>query len=47
MSKGVAVAFKESFGGVDDLLSQNVVSGGVGVLEREGRYIFYLVTKER
>ena len=46
MSKGVAVGFKDSFGGVEDLLAQNVSSGGVGVLKRGDRFIFYLVTKE-
>lgn len=46
MSKGVAVGFRDSFGGVDDLLSQNVQAGGLGVLSRDDRWVFYLVTKE-
>eukprot|EP00927_Polykrikos_kofoidii_P017504 TRINITY_DN17982_c0_g1_i1.p1 TRINITY_DN17982_c0_g1~~TRINITY_DN17982_c0_g1_i1.p1 ORF type:complete len:283 (+),score=56.43 TRINITY_DN17982_c0_g1_i1:54-902(+) len=45
MSAGIAAEFKRRFGGVQDLKSQNVDIGGVAVLEKKGRLIFYLVTK--
>ena len=47
MSAGIAVAFKERFGGLEELRRQRINVGGVGVLRRDGRYIYYLVTKER
>ncbi len=47
MGKGIATVFKSKFGSVEELLSQRVPVGGVGVLESEGRCIFYLVTKEK
>jgi len=47
MSKGVAVGFRDNFGGVDELLKQNVPLGGVGWLKREERYIYYLVSKSK
>jgi len=45
MSKGIALGFKERFGGKDELLAQNVKSGGVAFLKREDRVIYYMVTK--
>ena len=47
MGAGIAVAFKERFGGLEELRRQRINVGGVGVLRRDGRYIYYLVTKER
>lgn len=45
MGKGIAVLFKKKFGGVEEIKKQGVKPGGVAVLERGGRYIYYLVTK--
>merc|ERR1719295_1017237 len=47
MGKGIAVLFKRKFKGVDTLRKQNVQVGGVGVLPRQNRYVYYLITKER
>jgi len=43
---GIAGKFKEEFKGVGELLDQNVTVGGCAHLQRNNRYIFYLVTKE-
>ncbi|XP_061177214.1 ADP-ribose glycohydrolase OARD1-like [Saccostrea echinata] len=45
MGKGIAVLFKKKFGGVEEIKKQGVKPGGVAVLDRSGRYIYYLVTK--
>lgn len=50
MGKGIAVLFKNQFGCVDALKSQNISVGGVAVLDRtkeEGRFIYYLITKPK
>ena len=47
MSKGIAVQFVKRFAGVDDLKAQQKKVGDTAVLERDGRYIYYLITKER
>ena len=47
MSSGIAVDFKEKFGGLDELRRQRMGVGDVGVIRRNGRYIYYLVTKDR
>ena len=47
MGKGIALIFKQKFGGVDELQKQNKKVGEVAVLERNGRYIYYLITKEK
>lgn len=47
MGKGIAVLFKKKFGGVDEILTQAQKQGGVAVLERGKRYVYYLVTKEK
>merc|ERR1719331_2527210 len=47
MGAGIAVDFKKQFGGVEDLTRQNVEVGGCGVLHKKGRYIYYLVTKNK
>lgn len=45
MGKGIAVLFKKKFGGVEEIKRQRVKPGGVAVLERGGRFVYYLVTK--
>ncbi|CAG9810591.1 unnamed protein product [Chironomus riparius] len=47
MGMGIAVKFRDLFGKVDYLKSQNVKSGGCAVLKVQNpdRYIYYLVTK--
>lgn len=45
MAAGIAVKFKQIYGQVDELLSQDVQTGGVAVLKDGDRYIYYLVTK--
>lgn len=45
MGAGIAVKFKQIYGQVDELRSQNVQSGGVAVLKNNERFIYYLVTK--
>jgi hypothetical protein len=47
MGKGIAVHFKEQFGGVDDLRKQDKQIGETAVLKRDNRFIYYLITKER
>lgn len=47
MGKGIAVIFKKKFGGVKELLSQGQSPGGVATLRRDGRDVYYLVTKEK
>jgi O-acetyl-ADP-ribose deacetylase (regulator of RNase III) len=47
MGKGIATFFKKKYGGVDELRSQNLEIGSTGVLERNGRYVYYLITKSR
>ncbi|XP_063700848.1 ADP-ribose glycohydrolase OARD1-like [Culicoides brevitarsis] len=45
MGAGIAVKFKQLFGQVDKLKSQNQRAGGVAVLKDGERYIYYLVSK--
>ena len=45
MGAGIAILFREKFGGIAELREQRPEIGGVCYLKREGRYIFYLVTK--
>ena len=47
MGKGIATFFKKKYGGIDELKEQNLQIGSVGVLERNNRYIYYLITKSR
>ena len=47
MGKGVAKGFRERFGGVAELREQRKGVGDVAVVQRDGRFIFYLITKER
>ncbi|KAM4698916.1 ADP-ribose glycohydrolase OARD1 isoform 2-T2 [Discoglossus pictus] len=47
MGAGIALEFRNKFGRVEELKSQNKKKGEVSILEDNGRYIYYLVTKER
>lgn len=46
MGAGVAVDFRQHFGCVEELLSQNRRVGEVAYLEHNNYYIFYLITKQ-
>ncbi|XP_049793057.1 transcription initiation factor TFIID subunit 1-like isoform X2 [Schistocerca nitens] len=45
MGSGIAVTFKQMFRRVDELLEQRKRQGQVAMLELDGRFIYYLVTK--
>jgi O-acetyl-ADP-ribose deacetylase (regulator of RNase III) len=52
MGKGIAVLFKQKFGGVDELKAQRVKVGGVAILHRPSetrpeRHVYYLITKPK
>lgn len=51
MGAGIAKIFHSKFGKVDELIGQHAGIGDVAVLEdsnqNQGRYIYYLVTKQR
>jgi hypothetical protein len=47
MSKGIAVLFKDKFGGITDLKMQKVKVGSIAVLSRDNRFIYYLITKAK
>ena len=47
MSKGIAVLFKNKFGHVHLLRSQNPNVGNIVFLTHRSRYIYYLVTKSK
>lgn len=47
MGKGIAVLFKNKFGGISELKQQNQKTGGCAILKRDSRYIYYLVTKDK
>ncbi|XP_027602849.1 ADP-ribose glycohydrolase OARD1 isoform X1 [Pipra filicauda] len=47
MGAGIAVLFKKKFGGVQELLDQKKKTGEVAVLQRDDRYIYYLITKQK
>ncbi|XP_013115237.2 ADP-ribose glycohydrolase OARD1 [Stomoxys calcitrans] len=46
MGKGIAVKFRNKFGNMAQLQSQNVKPGGVAVVAQNSRFIYNLVTKE-
>ncbi|CAI2162646.1 6942_t:CDS:1 [Funneliformis geosporum] len=45
MGKGIADFFKKKFNGVENLKAQKCEVGQVAYLQRDGRYIFYVITK--
>jgi hypothetical protein len=47
MGKGVALQFKQRFGGVQELRSQELQVGSVGYIVRKGRNIYYAITKNK
>ncbi len=47
MGAGIAKIFRDKFGGIDELLSQEPQVGKALYLKNENHYIFYLVTKEK
>ncbi|XP_012686201.2 ADP-ribose glycohydrolase OARD1 [Clupea harengus] len=47
MGAGIAVVFKKTFGGVEDLKAQKKLTGECAVLKRSQRYVYYLITKEK
>ncbi|KAL4122999.1 hypothetical protein QTP88_015232 [Uroleucon formosanum] len=46
MGAGIAVDFKDKFGGVGKLVDQKLKVGDVGVVKRHEQYAFYLITKK-
>ncbi|XP_041712256.1 ADP-ribose glycohydrolase OARD1 isoform X2 [Coregonus clupeaformis] len=47
MGAGIAVKFKKTFCGVDELKKQKKVPGQCAVLKRYKRFVYYLITKEK
>uniref|UniRef100_A0A3Q1GHI1 O-acyl-ADP-ribose deacylase 1 n=1 Tax=Acanthochromis polyacanthus TaxID=80966 RepID=A0A3Q1GHI1_9TELE len=47
MGAGIAVLFKQKFKGVSELKEQKRETGQCAVLMREGRFVYYLITKKR
>ena len=47
MSLGIAKTFRDTFCRVDHLERQNCKVGQTAFLNLEGRYIYYLITKEK
>ncbi len=47
MGKGIAVEFKKRFGGVEELKKQQKKIGACALLQRDKRFVYYLVTKVR
>jgi O-acetyl-ADP-ribose deacetylase (regulator of RNase III) len=45
MGKGIADIFKKKYGGLNELKDQQCKVGQVAYLQRDNRYIFYLITK--
>uniref|UniRef100_A0A182JHK5 Macro domain-containing protein n=1 Tax=Anopheles atroparvus TaxID=41427 RepID=A0A182JHK5_ANOAO len=46
MGAGIAVKFKQLYGRVNELQTQNVGVGGAAVLQDGQRYVYYLITKK-
>uniref|UniRef100_A0A3B4A4C2 Macro domain-containing protein n=1 Tax=Periophthalmus magnuspinnatus TaxID=409849 RepID=A0A3B4A4C2_9GOBI len=46
MGAGIAVMFKKKFGGVEELKKQGRQVGQCAVLERDSRFVYYLITKK-
>ncbi|XP_013414013.1 O-acetyl-ADP-ribose deacetylase 1 [Lingula anatina] len=47
MGKGIAVIFKRKFQGEEEIKRQGQTPGGLAVLKRGKRFVYYLVTKEK
>lgn len=47
MGAGIAVLFKQKFKGVSELKEQKRETGQCAVLMREGRVVYYLITKKK
>lgn len=47
LGKGIAVLFRDKYGGLDDLEKQGAQPGGLAFLVRGHRFIYNLVTKEK
>ena len=47
MGKGIATIFKNRYGRVEELKAQNANIGGCAFLNDNGKFLFYLVTKEK
>ncbi|CAH1997221.1 unnamed protein product [Acanthoscelides obtectus] len=45
VSDGKAHNFRQKYGGLEELRAQHLAPGGVGVLKREGRLLFYMILK--
>ncbi|XP_041043458.1 ADP-ribose glycohydrolase OARD1-like isoform X1 [Carcharodon carcharias] len=46
MEAGIAVLFKKKYGCVEELQNQKKKTGEVAVLQKDQRYIYYLITKK-
>ncbi|KAI7794023.1 ADP-ribose glycohydrolase OARD1 [Triplophysa rosa] len=47
MGRGIAVLFKRKFRGVEEILAQRKRPGQCAVLKRSGRFVYYLITKQK
>lgn len=47
MSKGIALTFRNKFGGIQELMKQNRSVGCAPFLVRNEKVIYYLITKEK
>ena len=47
MSAGIALTFKQKYGGIVELKQQKRKVGECSILQRDDKFIFYLITKER
>ncbi|XP_061908845.1 ADP-ribose glycohydrolase OARD1-like [Entelurus aequoreus] len=47
MGAGIALMFKQKFRGVEELKGQKKLVGQCAVLKRDGRLVYYLITKKK
>eukprot|EP00062_Callorhinchus_milii_P009464 gi/632953299/ref/XP_007892342.1/ PREDICTED: O-acetyl-ADP-ribose deacetylase 1 [Callorhinchus milii] len=47
MGAGIAALFRKRFGSIEELQEQKKTPGEVAVLQKNNRYIYYLITKEK